>query len=423
MHVIQDLLNLINKGEDLLVPFAKIHPHIKELMIECESITSGKKDVTNCNLRQIEYILCYLHDHLNIGKWDEVAEYYRQAYTSASYMKTLIVLQLNSSFNIDKNIEVVKTALQVIDKGFLLGLPLVSNLTLLTDCARILTKYVSENSVSSSKFNQTEELSSFPHKKQKVEHKVPVSGRPIDGVVCPSIEMFRKEYFTPEKPLVIREGMTTWPAMTKWLDINYLLNIGGDRTVPIEIGSSYSSDDFSQRLMTFRDFIKNYYNAEDGKEIGYLAQHDLLTQIPTLIEDIKVPDYCCLKRIQESDDYNDIDDVEPEINAWIGPKGTVSSLHFDPKDNLLCQVYGAKQIIMFAPSDTKYLYVYDDMPMLSNTSQVDPTNPDLSSFAEFKNATLYTCILQAGEMVYIPPKWWHHIIALEKSFSVNFWWQ
>lgn len=142
-----------------------------------------------------------------------------------------------------------------------------------------------------------------------------------------------------------------------------------------------------------------------------------------MIEDIKVPDYCCLKRIQESDDYNDIDDVEPEINAWIGPKGTVSSLHFDPKDNLLCQVYGAKQIIMFAPSDTKYLYVYDDMPMLSNTSQVDPTNPDLSSFAEFKNATLYTCILQAGEMVYIPPKWWHHIIALEKSFSVNFWWQ
>lgn len=73
--------------------------------------------------------------------------------------------------------------------------------------------------------------------------------------------------------------MTTWPAMTKWLDINYLLNIGGDRTVPIEIGSSYSSDDFSQRLMTFRDFIKNYYNAEDGKEIGYLAQHDLLTQV------------------------------------------------------------------------------------------------------------------------------------------------
>jgi hypothetical protein len=68
-----------------------------------------------------------------------------------------------------------------------------------------------------------------------------------------------------------------WPALTKWPDVNYLLKIAGDRTVPVEIGSHYADENWRQKLMTLKDFIKNYFLGESDS-IGYLAQHNLFNQ-------------------------------------------------------------------------------------------------------------------------------------------------
>lgn len=56
---------------------------------------------------------------------------------------------------------------------------------------------------------------------------------------------------------------------------------------------------------------------------------DFLFKIPELKDDIRVPDYCYL---------TDTDSNEPDINVWLGPKGTVSPTHYDPKNNFLAQV-------------------------------------------------------------------------------------
>lgn len=69
-----------------------------------------------------------------------------------------------------------------------------------------------------------------------------------------------------------------WPAREKWLDVNYLLKIAGDRTVPVEIGSHYADENWSQKLMTLKEFIRKYYLG-DADDMGYLAQHNLFEQV------------------------------------------------------------------------------------------------------------------------------------------------
>lgn len=61
--------------------------------------------------------------------------------------------------------------------------------------------------------------------------------------------------------------------------------------------------------------------------IRYLAQHPLFDQIPALRSDILTPEYCCLGEGEMQ-----------AINAWLGPAGTVTPLHYDPHHNLLAQV-------------------------------------------------------------------------------------
>ena len=50
------------------------------------------------------------------------------------------------------------------------------------------------------------------------------------------------------------------------------------------------------------------------------------------------------------------DDNGVRTSAWLGPKGTVSPLHYDPYHNLLTQVLGYKYLRIFSPQQSKCLY-------------------------------------------------------------------
>ncbi|KAI9349992.1 hypothetical protein DFJ73DRAFT_832677 [Zopfochytrium polystomum] len=162
----------------------------------------------------------------------------------------------------------------------------------------------------------------------------------------------------------------------------------------------------------------------------YLAQHDLFSQVPELRDDIIVPDYCYWEADEDGGDTPSPsssrsaspaparDDVS--ISAWFGPGGTVSPLHTDPRDNLFAQVMGRKYVRLYAPTETERVYPHEE-EMLRNSSRVDAENPDLEAFPLFAEADYEDCIVEPGDLLFIPKGWWHYVRSLEVSFSVSFW--
>uniref|UniRef100_A0A0E0ETI4 JmjC domain-containing protein n=1 Tax=Oryza meridionalis TaxID=40149 RepID=A0A0E0ETI4_9ORYZ len=224
-----------------------------------------------------------------------------------------------------------------------------------------------------------------------------LSCKKVERRSCISLEEFICDYFLRGSPVIISGSIDHWPARTKWKDIQYLKKIAGDRTVPVEVGKNYVCSEWKQELITFSQFLERMWSAGCPSNLTYLAQHPLFEQIKELHEDIMVPDYC----------YAGGGELQ-SLNAWFGPHGTVTPLHHDPHHNILAQVLGRKYIRLYPASVSEDLYPHTET-MLSNTSQVDLDSIDLKEFPQVENLDFLDCILEEGDLLYVPPKWWHYM--------------
>lgn len=302
-------------------------------------------------------------------------------------------------------------------------------------------------------FGPLSQVDVFP---QSAVFAPPVSN-PLSRMAAPSFDQFEKYINNPRdnalgpEPLIITGILDHWPARNErpWNKPSYLLSktIGGRRLVPVELGRSYVDDGWGQKIISFKEFMEQYILHEQnstGPATGYLAQHDLFAQIPSLRQDIAIPDYCYTSPppphlssplAEKHSKHPQLD--EPLLNAWFGPAGTISPLHVDPYHNVLAQVVGKKYVRLYAPRESAKLYprgVEDGGVDMENTSALDlgvlagwdGTEAEQleaqERFPLFKGADYVDCILDEGECLYIPVGWWHYVRSLSVSFSVSFWW-
>ncbi|MFT5590871.1 MAG: hypothetical protein ACI9ZF_003066 [Bradyrhizobium sp.] len=105
---------------------------------------------------------------------------------------------------------------------------------------------------------------------------------------------------------------------------------------------------------------------------------------------------------------------------WLGPAGTVTPLHCDYDDNIFAQLWGSKRIILSPPHHDAFLYPREANAILSG-SAFNPEAPDFEQFPLARQATLIECIVEPGELLYVPAGWYHHVRALTFSLSSNRW--
>ena len=149
----------------------------------------------------------------------------------------------------------------------------------------------------------------------------------------PPLSLFRDKY--SRRPFVLPGFIKDWPALEEhpWVSLSYLRSVAGPgRVVPVEVGNDYRTDDWTQTMMEWDDFLDALQaaNVSDKRSPLYLAQHNLMAQFPRLRDDVIVPDYvyACPPAPPDYSDYKPpANDDELVMNVWLGPGGTMSPAH------------------------------------------------------------------------------------------------
>jgi hypothetical protein len=105
---------------------------------------------------------------------------------------------------------------------------------------------------------------------------------------------------------------------------------------------------------------------------------------------------------------------------WLGPAGTVTPLHCDYDDNIFAQIWGTKRIFLAPPHHDEFLYPREANAVLFG-SPFNPEEPDFERFPLARHAAMTECIVNPGDLLYVPAGWYHQVRALTFSLSANRW--
>jgi hypothetical protein len=212
------------------------------------------------------------------------------------------------------------------------------------------------------------------------------------------------------EPVIVRGALTSWRAVGTWSP-EALRDRMGALELPVYVvpqGRILIDDETGFRIerMTVARYVDHVLSGEPPR--WYLR--GALDALPSeLRAELGVPNWC---------------EGAPRLrqNLWFSADGTVSRLHFDLPHNLIAQLWGKKRFLLFPAAERRHLYPFPLFSAVPHLSQVDLEAPDLRSFPKLAEARAFHCVLEPGDLLFMPSRMWHHARSLGPSISVNSWW-
>ena len=219
--------------------------------------------------------------------------------------------------------------------------------------------------------------------------------KPIPRVNAIDKETFLKEYFVPQQPVVMENLSNDWPAVEKW-NFDYFRKKAGEVVVPLYDGKPAKGNQKSHivaRKMKMSEYIDILKSGPTDLRMFFF---NLLQNCPELLKDFKYPEIGVkfFKKL-------------PVL--FVGGQGAKVLMHYDMDlaNNFHFNFAGTKKFILYPPSETKYLYKvpYSIVSMES----IDMDNPDFEKYPALVKAKGFEVVLEHGDTLYIPSKWWHFV--------------
>lgn len=200
MELVSDLLKYVVEENEVKSCMQGIDNHFSELYKGCYDVCFEKEADFEVYRLDIESILDFLHDELNTGHWSEVPISVRHAFTAATYLKVLILL---------RNCKVVnehdlKSALKCLDMGLLLGAPLEKNCDLLNKCATRMSSELQKLKALDTLNRDTKIVGKKRISEESNAEFEKLKAKEINALDCPSVEHFRKYYYSKQIPVKLR---------------------------------------------------------------------------------------------------------------------------------------------------------------------------------------------------------------------------
>ena len=179
-----------------------------------------------------------------------------------------------------------------------------------------------------------------------------------------------------------------------------------------------SFDHFLQQLHGF-----NSDSAEDGAQTSrsqwYCQKGFLVNGQPETVTGLPPIEWDQIRVVQTAANFGAISSLQ----LFASPGGTTSPLHYDQLHNLFFQISGIKRFILFPPAATTHLVPFPVNHPLDRRSQINLSHGEYihetQTAAELGQRVV---LLQPGDMLYLPPFWWHEVIGEgEENISLSFW--
>jgi hypothetical protein len=253
--------------------------------------------------------------------------------------------------------------------------------------------------------------------------------QPIQEVTGATHASLTPELLCSSTPVVLRGLVKDWP-LVKQANISnqaaqsYLRQYYNQNKI-----RAFMADAKYQGRFFYNDDLSGFNftptTTTFNKVLDDLAKYEHIPEPPGLYMGSTAVDHI-LPEFRQNNDLPLLVD-NPLISIWVGNQSRIAA-HYDVTDNIACVAAGKRRFTVFPPNQLDNLYIgpLDFTPAGQPASLVDFSQPDLVKHPKFAEAMQHAQVaeLEAGDAIFIPSMWWHHVEGLSRfNVLVNYWWR